>query len=92
MAVEIQVNGTRAVVSEGIWQSADPALQQMLTAVCATQLLSAGYVPDTDLACARIAQEHLRAEVVSEKLSDDEAYPPDAGVLMGVFKAEVRGL
>jgi len=35
-------------------------------------------VPDLDLACARIAQEQLGAEVVSQKLSEDELCPPDA--------------
>ena len=78
MSIEIQVGGSKALVANGIWQSPDPALQQMLTAVCATELLNAGYVADIDFACARIAQEQIGAEVVSEKLSDDEAYPPDA--------------
>ena len=76
--VEVRINGMTAVVSDGIWHSQDPALQQMLTALCASELLTeGGYVPDADLACARIAQEQLGAEIVNENLLS-ETYPGDA--------------
>ena len=77
MPVEVEINGTRAVVSNGVWQSQDRATQQMLSAVCEAQLLTQGYAPDIDLASSRIAQEQLGARVVHEDLPE-ETYPADA--------------
>lgn len=77
MSIELEINGTRAVVSDGVWQSRDRTLQQMLTSVCEAHLLSQGYVPDIDLASSRIAQEQLGARVVHEDLPQ-ETYPVDA--------------
>jgi hypothetical protein len=58
-------------------QPSTAKLKQMLTAACGSELLSEGYVPDVDLACARIAKAQLGAEVVRENLPD-EIYPADA--------------
>jgi hypothetical protein len=77
MAIEIEVSGTKAIVSNGVWESSDRELQAVLTAVCQHELQKEGYIPDIDSFFGQVAKEKLGAVVNREELPDED-YPPDA--------------